>query len=647
MTAFAGVVSLDGAAFDRGLEDRLAAATAGTGSTQIERRRSDGAVFVQRRAAVHQKAENRLRTGRDGKALFVGQAYLDNREEMGRSLGLSPDELRQTHDGDLVCAAFERWGERGVAQCLGAFAFAYWDAGTRSLTLCRDYMGKRAVFFHRAGNRIYFASAMPRLLALPGVPRELDPVQLANRLAVNYRERWHTLYRGVDRVPSRSMMTFSPSGAHHTFYWTPAVNGPAPYRREQDYVERARELFDQAVATAIAGQSHLAVTASGGLDSSAIVATAARLGTTDRITCYTLLAAEDIAAPPDQTKYRSERDKLLALQRMYPQIELRLLEEDLAHRHIGDDHRLFSRIGQVIHGPSNSGWYLPLYDAIRADRHDIAQFGTRGNVGLSWDGPSWLLVLLKTGQFGRFLHEARETGRLTGRGTARTILSDAVYRGLPEFVREPFGRLIGRGRDRIEHFSALNPGFIAQANLNELWSEGGFHPWYRRSAWDPAGHRAYAMFDHYQAARDDNAAYFENHGFDFRDAHADRRLLEFLLTVPEPLYRQNGVPRAFARTVLADRLPPQILNERRRGEQGGAWFRRLNPQRQAMAADIKGFESSPLIRTLLDVPRMKRLIEEWPADELAAQARESEYRYLLTRGVHMGRFIRWVEGGNA
>jgi hypothetical protein len=58
-------------------------------------------------------------------------------------------------------------------------------------------------------------------------------------------------------------------------------------------------------------------------------------------------------------------------------------------------------------------------------------------------------------------------------------------------------------------------------------------------------------------------------------------------------------------------------------------------------------EASPLASRLIDLPRLKRLIAEWPGDAVATEARIKEYCYGLDRAVHVGQFIRWVEGGNA
>jgi asparagine synthase (glutamine-hydrolysing) len=155
------------------------------------------------------------------------------------------------------------------------------------------------------------------------------------------------------------------------------------------------------------------------------------------------------------------------------------------------------------------------------------------------------------------------------------------------------------------------------------------------------------VFDHNQYASDIRAMADEIVGCEARDPHADRRLLEFALAVPEPMYRRNGVPRSFARRVLADRLPREIIDERRRGANNPIWFRSLNARRASIARDIERLEASPLARRLLDVPRLKRLMAQWPKDEQAAESRFGEYQLALMRGVHVGRFVRWIEGGNA
>src|SRR5439155_25822073 len=142
----------------------------------------------------------------------------------------------------LIRRAIERWGDAGVARCLGAFAFALWESEAGRLTLGRDCLGKAPLFFHRARGFVAFATTPGMLLSLPGVPREIDELALANFLAVNLgHEPRRTFYRGIERVPSRSLVTIDHRGVGERKYWAPDLDAPPPYSRADDYNERARE----------------------------------------------------------------------------------------------------------------------------------------------------------------------------------------------------------------------------------------------------------------------------------------------------------------------------------------------------------------------------------------------------------------------
>jgi asparagine synthase (glutamine-hydrolysing) len=266
---------------------------------------------------------------------------------------------------------------------------------------------------------------------------------------------------------------------------------------------------------------------------------------------------------------------------------------------------------------------------------------------LSWNGRFSLLALLRRGQWATFGREFSAVARQTDRPLARVFASDVVMPGSPPWLRSWVHRLRGRDPDDVAPYSALNPAFVAEHNLPSRWRQQGFDPNFFGNGWHPACYRGHRLFDYGQLGRDSMAMSAETYNFEFRDPHADRRLLEFLLSVPEPMYRRNGVPRSFARAVLADRLPREIVTERRVGAQGVTWFRDLEAKRDGITSDIERLEASPIASRLIDLPRLKRLMREWPANAQAAEGRKREYRLALWRGINVGRFIRWVEGGNA
>ena len=644
MSAFAGIVALDGRSIDRRAEAFAASAVTALRGTRTVTRRLDGALFVLR-APSGNSGDAHASTGNDGRALFASLARLDNHEELGSALGLAPAELAQVPDAVLIRRMNERWGDAGIARCLGAFAFALWDADARRLTLGRDCLGNRSLFYHHGPDFVAFATTLGTLLALPGVPREIDEIALANFMVVNNRERHRTFYRGIERVPSRTLVTIDRSGPRHRQYWAPDLAATSRYTREEDYIERARELFDQAVKSAIRDTPHVAIATSGGLDSSAIAATVVRLGRSESITCFSLVVPAGSRIDVGPFHYLDERPKVEALARIYPQLRLHYVVPDRLHPNAADGY--FTRTSVPAHGAIALDGAFHFNDAVAGTGHRSLLIGSFGNSGLTWTGRCSLVSLLQHGRLGTFLRELPAVARESNRSSARTFAAEVLMPTMPMPLRRFAHRLRGRDPDSVAYYSALNPTFIAEAGLATQWRADGFDPCFGPRDWNAARWRAHRLFDHNQYGRDIAAQSAENFGFEVRDPHADRRLLEFALAVPEPFYRRHGVPRSFARSVFADRLPREILDERLRGSNTPTWFRFLDARRHEIAADIERLESSPLARRLIDLPRLKRLMVQWPKDEQAAEQRSSEFRLALARGIHVGRFLRWVEGGNA
>jgi asparagine synthase (glutamine-hydrolysing) len=195
------------------------------------------------------------------------------------------------------------------------------------------------------------------------------------------------------------------------------------------------------------------------------------------------------------------------------------------------------------------------------------------------------------------------------------------------------------------HYSALDPAFAAQARLTDHFARLDFDPAARQSR---GGYRATLcrVLQGQNLAADGRSALRALTGLDLRDPLADSRLLEFCAAIPGDQFLRNGQTRWLARRVLADRLPPMIIENRRRGAQCPEWFDRLDARRDRIARDIAGLENSPTASRVLDIARLKALTTDWPSDPAQAMRQGDAYRFVLARGAHVGEFIRWVEGAN-
>lgn len=645
MNIFAGIVSPTGDALPREIEREIFQAVARAGASNIDVARVDGAVFA-RTGSNPLVGALEIQCRRGGKSLFAALSRLDNRDELARSLALPQAEAARISDAELLARMYERRSDEGVAQCIGAFSFAHWDVNLRRLILGRDCRGERILMFHRAERVTFFSNDLGVLLSLPGVPREIDKVALAQLMVLNHRDPRRTLYRGIERVPKRALVAIDKSGAPHRFYWTPDLDGRPLYKRDEDYVERARELFDQAVLAATAGSGDVAIATTGGLDSSAIAATAARQGRADRITCYTLTAPDNLAVEAGPHVYLHERDKVLALGRMYPGLDLRILAPDGPHALHENDISHIKRACLPALGPLTMGYASFMNDAVHAAGHELFLLGTAGNLGLSWTGPFSLLTELRAGKFQAFARDLTAVARRDGTSVARALISNLLIPGAPASLRRLSTRLRGRDPDSPERYTALNPNFIRGFDLARSWREQGFDPWFQPSGWNPARVRFERLFCNEPSVNNGLAWHNEAYAFAVRNPHADRRLLEFALRVPEHLYRRDGVPRSFARAVFADRLPREIVQEHRRGSGYPAWFGTVIAQKAIFAEEVERLQNSTTASEILDLPRLKRMIADWPSDQNAAERHATLYQSVLPRAVHVGRFIRWVESGN-
>ena len=484
MSAFAGVVYFDAQSIDSRTQDRVARAVPRQEGSTVRVQCNAHAVFAQRISLREAQSGALLPSPRGGTALFAASARIDNRIEVAVALGLERP-ARERSDADLILSSIERAGDAGLARLVGAFAFAYWDCETRELLLGRDCLGLAPLVFHVGRRFAAFASTYNSLFALPDVPRGIDEVMLGHFLALNLRDRRRTVYRGIERVPSRTVVAINGSGYAHRQYWAPNIDAEPPYRSEDDYIARGRELLDLAVATAMADKD-TALLLSGGLDSSGVAATAARLGLGERLDCYTTVAPPDMQIDFEPTVYSDVRSKAEALARMYPQLRLHFCIPPVDHPLDADPTRHFLQAGFPVRNPSLLGQYNDLIKTATA-KHRTLVDGTHGNLGLSWHGKDDLYDLFRTGRWIDLGRELRATARHDSRKIARTFYSEVVDRSLPHRLRRIVYRLRGRDPDSVARFSALDPAFIAEHDFAAKFRDDGFDPWFGTAELETGG----------------------------------------------------------------------------------------------------------------------------------------------------------------
>ncbi|MDX6724395.1 MAG: hypothetical protein QOD73_2799 [Solirubrobacteraceae bacterium] len=220
-------------------------------------------------------------TNEDGTVAVVLNGEIYNFPQLQEELRAGGHRLATRCDTEVIAHLGEELDPVSLAQRLdGMFAFALWRERDRRLVLGRDRLGKKPLYYFHRGGVFVFGSELKAVLAHPAVPRELDREALAPYLSFGYVPSPRTMYEGIRSVPPGCVLTLEEGGEPRIErYWrTPRRDtGSAGDLSYDDAVAEVRTRLRTAVGKRLIADVPLGAFLSGGIDSSAIVATMAEL----------------------------------------------------------------------------------------------------------------------------------------------------------------------------------------------------------------------------------------------------------------------------------------------------------------------------------------------------------------------------------
>ncbi|BBE74229.1 asparagine synthetase B family protein [Oharaeibacter diazotrophicus] len=630
------------------IERSLAAMTLGAGSTRSRARthRVGAAVFGQ---CDHGLVSARIADGRSILAALDGR--LDNRGELLSLLredGVSPS----ANDCDIVLSAYARWGEDFPDRLIGDFACAIWDASARSLLLARDAIGARPLFYWHDRDGLFFATEPRGLFAQPAIPKTIDAEWVARSLAAVPQKPGAGFYRGIARVMQGHAMRVAggsgggiqsgTGGLLQRRHWRPETLAPIRFARDADYADGLRSMLDTAVRDRIAGHAAVGGHLSAGLDSASVTASAARQlhARGLRLTAFTATPGSEID-PADYPGRLVDEGPLAALTAAaFPNID-HVCVSTLASPLFDAVDRANFAVDEPVWAPINHIWADAISDEARRRGLGVLLIGQAGNVTISYDGNGWLVDLCRQRRWGEAFRQLRA---LAARGANwPSLINRYLIAQLPTPVRARLRALMGRPELALREMSLIRPEFAARLHVVE-------------EARDLAGDvnnldrgdtdLRVLMLQTFDLAMFGRAAK-RRFGIELLDPTADRRLVEYCLAIPQEQFLRDGEQRALIRRAMSGVLPPAVLNEPRRALQAADWHVAMGAARDEIAREIERLAHSPLASEALDLPRMRRMLADWPTGGWGSRAVRYPYAIGLARGLAVGRFIRQVEGGNA
>jgi asparagine synthase (glutamine-hydrolysing) len=557
--------------------------------------------------------------------LLSGQVF--GRKELAHELGV---EL--TNAPSHLLHAYRKWGAEFPNHVHGEYAFVLWDAHTQRLLLGRDPSGSWTLYYTQRGNGLIFADEIRHLLHRPDVVTRPNERHIARWLALSPEPTTETFFDGIFRLLPGTTVSIKDGRIWEHRYWQPEKTPLLRLHDSSEYADGLMHVLERAVRDRLTGTSAVGSQLSGGLDSSSVTVTAARLLSREdrRLFAFTAAPEHAIEIPG---RFTDEEPHAALVAAMYPNIDHILVRHGA--------HSLFSVIDlfsstqeEPVFNPSNYDWIYEI--GLRAQQRGIETLliGPCGNFSISYSGDRALQSLLREGRLAAFAFMARDLHR-QGARRWRSLVHELLRPWIPVHARHAIDRL--RGQFTATHeYSMIRPEFARKQDLGLMTVE---------QSHARLDSRAFRLMSLRRADFGPFASAFRQlTSVGMSDPTGDGRVIEYCLSVPVEYYCENGVPRSLIRNAMIGRLPEQVRTERRKGLQAADFSTHFEAERAEALAELRRMRDVDLIAHALDLPAIETMVHLSPSQADAHGGMVGHWPKLL-RALSLGRFLRRLEDG--
>ncbi|HEV8426369.1 MAG TPA: asparagine synthase (glutamine-hydrolyzing) [Pyrinomonadaceae bacterium] len=272
----------------------------------------------------------------DGRYVLTFNGEIYNYRELREELRTLGHQFKTDSDAEVLLAALSEWGWDAVTHLNGMFAFAVWDNKERTLTLVRDHVGIKPLYYSLISSRndvpptFLFGSEIKAILATELIKPELNREALHQFLTFLWSPDPNTLFANVKTVPPGHLLHFHYNELNLTQWWDVSFDKIEEGKNEAWWSERVLATLDRVVKMEMVADVPLGSFLSGGIDSSGIVAMMARHSNGRRISTYTVgIESEDLRYDiiPDDVRWARRVNEQLRTD--YHEIMLKPIVADL------------------------------------------------------------------------------------------------------------------------------------------------------------------------------------------------------------------------------------------------------------------------------------------------------------------------------
>jgi len=487
---------------------------------------------------------------------YNGEVY--NFPELREKLTGRGYSFRTKTDTEVIVNLYEEFGTDFVKHLRGMFAIGIYDLKRDKLILARDHVGIKPLYYtlKRNNGTLVFGSEIKSILKYPGIRREIDHRGLDFFLSLEYIPAPYSIFRDICKLPAGHILTYQNSKLTVKQYWE-VKKRPVP-GSFPELKERFRELLKESVKMRMISDVPLGAFLSGGIDSSAIVATMA--GLSDRkIQTFSIGFEEKSYSELQYSKIISDK-----------------FNTDHYTKSLSPDiHGLVDHLTDFLDEPLGDFSNFPTYLVSKTAREKVT-------VSLSGDGGDEI--------FGGYEH----------------YIAQKVARGIDLSVLRPFHKLMSKAThlfppseqkkgwiNRIKRFSeglANSPAdrhfrwmlFLSNAQKKKLYSDEFLQSEFTKKLKDRAPFHDY--FEHgktFDGINRDLYLDFKTYMVDNILVKVDRmsmatslearvplldyKMVEFAFSLPENLKLRGNTTKYFMKEALRGILPDEIIDRRKEG----------------------------------------------------------------------------------
>ena len=510
--------------------------------------------------------------------VFNGEIY--NYRELVPELKALGYHFSTRSDTEVIVHAWQAWGEACLHRLRGMFAFALWDRKQQTLFLARDRMGVKPMHYAWLPDGSFiFGSELKVLTAHPGFARDIDPLAVEDYFSFGYVPDPRCIYRNAHKLPAAHALTLRRGDAERAVpqpYWDVHFTHDNPIS-QADAEAELRDRVRESVRLRMVADVPLGAFLSGGVDSSAVVATMAGLSNTPVHTC---------AIGFDDPRFNESAFAQMVADRYHTDHRLEVVK--------GDDFDLIDTLAWLYDEPFADSSALPTYRVCQMARKHVT-------VALSGDGGDESL-----GGYRRYrMHLGEERVRnLLPHGLRRPLFA-AIGQVYPKADWAP-RPLRAKTTFQAMAMDSVQAYHHSMSHLRADQRRALFSPTFQRSL---GGYSALEVFhQHAQNAQtDDPLALIQYldyktwligdintkvdrasmaHSLEVREPLMDHMLVEWLATLPSSLKIHAGEGKYVLKKAFEPLLPHDVLYRPKMGFSVplASWLR--GPLKQRMQESV-------------------------------------------------------------